>query len=290
MRTGWRSVALWLAPLLLVPLLAGCSSTRLAYDNADVMLRWRATSFLDVHGRQSDELDAHIATFLAWHRRHALPKYAILANEAAARVERGPSHSDLVWGYDAFIAQARESVRAAAAEIAGLLDTLSAEQIAHLEARIAEDNLRFAEENLDGTPRERREARRQRNVERLEEWLGTLTEAQLERVKLYSERVPLDDELRDRDRRQRQATLLAMVRAHDSRRGLADWAAGWDRGRDPAYEATYRAHVAEYLDMLSDVSRELTPEQRRHWIERLRGLARDFTELVKQGVPESATQ
>lgn len=285
MRTGWRSVA-----LLLALLLAGCSSTRLAYDNADVMLRWRATSFLDVHGRQSDELDAHIATFLAWHRRHALPKYAILANEAATRVERGPSHADLVWGYDVFLEQVRESVRAAAVEIAGLLDALSPEQIAHLEARIAEDNRRFAEENLDGTPQERREARRQRNVERLEEWLGTLTDAQLERVKLYSKRVPLDDELRDRDRRQRQTTLLAMVRAHDSRRKLADWAAGWDRDRDPAYEETYRTHVGEYLDMLSDISRQLTPEQRRHWVERLRGLAMDFTQLAKQGVPESATQ
>jgi len=282
---GWRSIA-----LLLVLLLAGCSSTRFAYENADVALRWRATSFLDVHGRQSDELDAHIATFLAWHRRHALPKYAILAAEAAKRVERGPSRPDLVWGYDAFLGQVRESVRAAATEVAGLLDALSPAQIAHLEERIAEDNRKFAEENLDGTPRERREARRQRNVERLEEWLGSLTEAQLDRVKRYSERVPLDDELRDRDRRQRQARLLAIVRERHSRRQLADWAAGWDRNRDPDYEATYRKHVDEYLDMLADISRELTPEQRRHWVGRLRGLADDFTELAKQGVAETAVK
>ncbi len=285
MSAGWRSVA-----LLVALLLAGCSSTRLAYENADVALRWRATSFLDVHGRQSDELDAHIATFLAWHRRHALPKYAILAKEAATRIEQGPSRSDLVWGYDAFLDQVRESVRVAATEIAGLLDALSPEQIAHLEERIAEDNRRFAEENLDGTPRERREARRQRNVERLEVWLGTLTEAQLDRVKRYSERVPLDDDLRDRDRRQRQARLLAMVRTHESRRKLADWAVGWDRNRDPAYEATYRTHVDEFLDMLADISRELTPEQRRHWAERLRGLASDFTQLAKQGAAETAVQ
>ena len=285
MSAGWRSVA-----LLVALLLAGCSSTRLAYENADVALRWRATSFLDVHGRQSDELDAHIATFLAWHRRHALPKYAILAKEAATRIEQGPSRSDLVWGYDVFLDQVRESVRAAATEVAGLLDALSPEQIAHLEERIAEDNRRFAEENLDGTPRERREARRQRNVERLEVWLGTLTEAQLDRVKRYSERVPLDDDLRDRDRRQRQARLLAMVRTHESRRKLADWAAGWDRNRDSAYEATYRRHVDEFLDMLADISRELTPEQRRHWAERLRGLASDFTQLAKQGAAETAVQ
>lgn len=276
--------------LLLVLLLGGCSSTMLAYDNADFMLRWRATSFLDVHGAQSDELDAHIASFHAWHRRHALPQYAALAEEAALRVEKGPSRADLVWGYDSFLEQARESVRAAAAEIAGLLDALSPEQIAHLEQRIAEDNRKFAEENLAGTPQERRDARRQRNVERLEEWLGTLTEAQLERVKRYSERAPLVGELRDRDRRQRQADLLAMVRARESGRRLADWAAGWDRGREPAYEAAHRAHVEEYLDMLSDVARELTPGQRRTWVERLRRLAGDFTKLAKRGGPESASK
>ena len=30
--------------------LSGCSAMRIAYDNADTFLRWRATSYLDVHG------------------------------------------------------------------------------------------------------------------------------------------------------------------------------------------------------------------------------------------------
>ena len=276
--------------LALTLLLGGCSSTELAYNNADLMLRWRATSFLDVHGAQSDRLNVHISTFLAWHRRHALPQYASLVEDAAARLERGPSRADLVWGYDAFLGQARESVRAAAAEIAGLVDALSAEQIEHLEERIAEDNRRFAKENLAGTVQERRESRRRRNVQRLEEWLGELTEAQLERVKRYSERAPLTEELRDKDRRKRQADLLAIVRARESGRRLADWASGWDRGRDPAYEAAYRAQVDEYLDMLADILATLTPQQRRTVVTRLRGLAGDFTRLAKQGVAEAASK
>lgn len=274
--------------LALTLLLGGCSSTQLAYNNADLMLRWRATSFLDVHGAQSEQLNVHISTFLAWHRRHALPQYARLADDAAARLERGASRADLVWGYDAFLGQARESVRAAAAQVAGLIDGLSAEQIDHLEQRIAEDNRRFAKENLAGTVQERRESRRRRNVQRLEEWLGELTEAQLERVTRYSERAPLTEELRDKDRRKRQAELLAIVRTRESGHRLADWAAGWDRGRDPAYEAAYRAQVDEYLDMLADILATLTPQQRRTVVTRLRGLASDFTSLAKQGVAESA--
>jgi hypothetical protein len=54
-----------------------------------------------VHEEQSEELDARTAAFVAWHRANALPVYAKLAGEAAARLERGLSREDLVWGYDA---------------------------------------------------------------------------------------------------------------------------------------------------------------------------------------------
>ena len=279
-----RSVVL----VLVLLLLGACSSTRLAYNHADLMLRWRATSFLDVHGAQSDELDARIASFLAWHRRHALPEYGALAEQAAARVERGPSRADLVWGYDSLLEQARESVRAAAAEIAGLLDALGPEQIAHFEQRIAEDNRSFAEENLAGTPQERRKARRQRNVERLEDWLGTLTEPQLERVKRYSDQAPLADEYRDQDRRRRQAELLGMVQAREASRRLAGWAQGWNLDRDPAYEAAARAHLKELFDMLLDLDRMMTPRQRERVVARLRALAGDFSHLAAQGMDKGA--
>jgi hypothetical protein len=271
-------------------LLAACSSTRLAYDNADWLLRWRATSFLDVHGEQSSRLDAHIATFLAWHRSNALPHYARLADDAAARVARGLSREDLVWGYDSLLAQLRVDVRRAAGEIAGLLDTLSAEQIAHLEQRIGEDNREFAEENLAGTPQKRRDARLRRNVERLEDWLGTLTDAQMERVRRYSERAPLTDELRDRDRRRRQADLLAMVRKREAGARLADWAAGWDRGRDAGYDAAARRNVEEFLDMLLDIERTMTPEQRLAVVARFRGLAEDFAKLAARGAAQSVSR
>ena len=49
--------------------LSGCSVTRLAYNNADVFLRWQANHYLDFQGEQSDELDRNLAAFLGWHRK-----------------------------------------------------------------------------------------------------------------------------------------------------------------------------------------------------------------------------
>jgi len=271
-----------LAFLLLAILLQGCSPTRMAYNNADVLIRWQANSYFDLQGEQSEEFDRKLAAFQAWHRARALPQYAALAEEAAARLLRGYSRLDLDWGYDAVLAQVRETLGAAATEVAGLLDRLSPEQIGHFEQRLAEDNRQFAKEHLRGSMEERQQRREKRNAEQLEEWFGTLSEAQLERVRRYSVRAPLYDELRDRDRKRRQAELLGILRTKEAKTRLSRWAQEWDQGRAPAYEAAVRATRAEYIEMLLDLNLSLSTEQREHGARRLRRYAALFATLSRE--------
>ena len=105
------------AASLLLVLLAGCSATQFAYDNADTWLRWQAGRYFEFQDLQAEEFDSRLASFLAWHRAQALPQYARLADEAGARLARGVSHADLVWGYDAFRTQSREGLARAGAQI-----------------------------------------------------------------------------------------------------------------------------------------------------------------------------
>jgi len=134
-----RAAAL-LAALGAALVVSGCSALRLAYDNADTYLRWRAGSFLDLRGDAGEELDERIDAFFDWHRAKALPHYARLSEEAAKRLGDGLSPEDLIWGYDALMVQARESLRMAATQVAPLLDHMNAEQIDHFERRLADDN------------------------------------------------------------------------------------------------------------------------------------------------------
>ena len=264
---------------LLVLWLTGCSTVRLVYDNADTYLHWRATHYLDLEGEMADELDERIAAFMAWHRAQALPKYALVLDDGARRFEKHLTPADLVWGYDAIMTQAREGLRMAAVQGAPLLDRLSPAQIANFERRLAEDNRRFARENLRGTERERRKRRAERNVERLEDWVGRLSKAQIDRVAQYSERAPLLDEFRDRDHRRLQAEVLAMVRAREARKRLPDFAANWDRGRDPAYVAALEAARKEYFAMALDIDRSLSAQQRTRALGELHRYADDFQTL-----------
>lgn len=276
-----KGICTFLLAAVLAVVLSGCSTVRLVYDNAATYLHWRAQTYLDLEGAMSDELDERIAAFMAWHRAQALPKYAQLADDGRRRFERRLQPADLVWGYDSIIAQAREGLRMAAVEGAPLLDQLSAREIAHLERRLAEDNRRFARENLRGSERERRRRRTERNVERLEDWVGKLSQAQLERVAQYSERAPLLDELRERDHKRIQTELLAIVRAHEARQRLPDFAASWDRGREPAYVAALEAARKEYFAMALDIDRSLSAQQRARAAGELRRYADEFRSLAR---------
>jgi hypothetical protein len=264
-------------------LLNGCSALRFAYDNADTYLRWRASSYFDLSGDSADELDDAISDVLAWHRSEALPKYAGLLDEAGRRFGRGLSRGDVEWGYDAVRAQVREAVRVAAERAAPIIDRLTPEQIAHLEARFAEDNRKFAREFLRGSESERREKRTKRMVERLEDWVGRLSPAQLERVKQYSERAPLLDELRDRDRRRLQREFVAIARTREASKRLPDWAQRWEVGREPSFAEASGAWWKEVFAMGLDLDRMLTPEQRARAGSQLRRYAQDMRVLAARG-------
>lgn len=271
-----------LVALAVLALLQGCSAVRVAYGNADTLLRWQANSYFDFHEGSAEELDRRIAAFLGWHRVAALPQYAKIAAEAAARVERRLSPADLDWFYAAVEGQAREGLRAAATEAAPLLDRLEPGQLEHFEQRLREENRKFARESLQGGLAERRERRLKRTLERLEDWFGTLGEEQVALVRRYNETAPMSIELRDRDRKRRQAELVAMLRAREARRRLPDWAADWDRGREPAYAAAFRESRAAYAGMIAALDRTLSAEQRRAAAARLRGFAADFEQLQRR--------
>jgi hypothetical protein len=253
---------------------------RFAYDNADAYLRWKAATYLEFEGDDADELDDRIDEFHAWHRRHELPKYAGLAHEASQRFADGLSRQDLVWGYDSVRAQTRESLRKAAELAAPLLDRLTPQQLAQIERRLAEENRQFYRDHVRGPERDRRKKRARQMVDRLEDWVGKLTQAQIQRVREYAERAPLTDHLRDDDRRRLQKDVIAIVRAREARARLSERLAHWERGRSPAYVAALDTWREQYFTLLLDIDRTLTPEQRARVQAQLRRYADDFEALA----------
>ena len=267
-------------------LLSGCNAAmRLAYENADTFLHWSALNYVPLSGKAADDLDQRIDAFLAWHRAKAVPQYAHLSADAARRVSAGLSPADLVWGYDSFNAQAKQSLHEAAVSLAPALDRLTPEQISHMEKQFGDDNRKFSRENR-GSEKDRRIRRARRMVERLEDWVGKLSKAQVERVKQYSERAPLYDDMRERDRKRLQADFLAIVRAREAQKRLPGLVDDWDRGREPAMTLANKAWRGELDKLLLDLDRTLTAEQRARAVARLHSFSKDFTALAVAGADQ----
>jgi len=273
------------AAAALIALLGGCSAIRVAYENADTFVRWRAADYLDLTGEAADDLSDRIDAFHAWQPR---PGAAAVRSPRLRGGPRAPrtatiSPEDIVWGYDSLMAQLRESVREAAERVAPVLDRLTAEQIERIEGRFAEDNRKFARENMRGSEKERRRLRFKRTRERLEDWVGSLSDVQLERVRRFADETPLFEELRDRDHKRLQAQVLEIVRARQAQKRLAEVALDWRRGRDPAYEAASEEFRKAYFALLGELDRTLDAEQRGRFVARLRGFAEDFAALSSAG-------
>ncbi|HEY6240207.1 MAG TPA: DUF6279 family lipoprotein, partial [Burkholderiales bacterium] len=137
-------LALGLAALAL----AGCSATRIAYDNADIVVRFMASSYLDLDASQSEDLKPRLARFQVWHRANELPVYAGLLHSASERAAQGITEEDVAWGLANVRAHYRRLVAKAAEDGAPVLVTLTAVQQAVLEKKFADKDEKYAKEFL----------------------------------------------------------------------------------------------------------------------------------------------
>jgi hypothetical protein len=62
---------------------------------------------------------------------------------------------------------------------------------------------------------------------------------------------------------------------------VGEWAAHWERGRDAGFAAANGDALEGLFGLLADLEKTLSPAQRQHAAERLRGYARDFQVLAE---------
>jgi hypothetical protein len=101
--------------------------------------------------------------------------------------------------------------------------------------------------------------------------------------------LPLLYAMRLQDRIRRQKEVVAMIRQHHGAVELTPlfvhWLANWEEGRAPEYQRLTLVHRGQYVRMLVEMDKGMTPKQREHAVKRLRKYAEDFRALVEEGKP-----
>ena len=278
-----RRIALLLCALAS---LAGCSGVRLAYNNADTVVRWMADDYFALEGPQEEDFKARLARFHAWHRSEELPRYSVLMTSAGDKLADGLTAPELLWAWESVKGRYRRMADQAAPELAAVLATLTPPQFARLDKKFAESDAEYAKKHLKGGEAEQRKRRDKRNLELMREWFGDLSDGQEAQIKVASAKLPLLYELRLENRQRRQAEFVALLKGSRSQAELEPklkhWLTEWDEGASPEYRRLSEQHRELYIQMLLDLDRGLTPAQRAHAVARFQEYAEIFKALAEQ--------
>ncbi|MBM3342977.1 MAG: hypothetical protein FJY56_12820 [Betaproteobacteria bacterium] len=279
--------ALCVALLLLA--VAGCSTLRLAYNQADFLLAYVANDYFDLDTRQRQEFSARVDGLLKWHRQEALPDYVRFLGEIKNRAEHRVTREDALWIIGGVRARYRAITVKGTPDAVDLLATLTPENIAALEKQFAKVNQKFMREyQLGGNREQQRHARTERTLKRIRDWSGPLTKAQEERIAELYERVPYTEALRHQDRQRRQQEFLALLKQRHNQaqfaRSLNAWLADWEKGRPPEVAAALKDSYEKRMMFYLEVEQLLTREQRAHVLHRIQNYIDDLNALAARRV------
>lgn len=279
--------------LAALALLGACSAVRLTYNNADVLARFRASDYVDFTPAQAEQFKARFAALHQWHRTQELPAYVQLLRTTGDRIVKGISNEDVAWAVDNVRTRYRKMTAKAASDAAPMLVTLTADQLQQMEKKFAENNQKYAKDFLEGDPRRLQYKRTAQLEEYFRDWMGQLSDRQLDRLDRFADDYGHMQALRLDDRKRNQQAALAILRNERDAARLAPRLAALFTNPDEGRSAEYRSAVARYETQIAalivDMDRLLTAGQRMRAQRRALSYAEDLAALTA-GSPVAMTE
>jgi hypothetical protein len=283
----------WIIGVLAVAmgLLGGCSTVRLAYNQAHHWVYWWLDAYVDFNEAQEPAARELIAGWFGWHRTTQLPEYAQWLAHVEAQALEPTSGAAVCQLFDEGSARMDEAVERAIDTGADLMRRLTPEQIRHVERKYAKGNAQFKKDYLQASGEERLKASVKREVERAEFFYGKLDPAQRDRISQGVSNSPFDPEGWMAERLLRQSEVLQTLRrvttedmstaqAQEALKTLYRHTRHSPRDRYNDYQQRL---TQSNCALAAEVHNLTTPAQRREMAKRLRTWQNDFRALAADG-------
>lgn len=268
--------------------LAACNTTRLAYNQGDRLIAWRAAAMLQLDRGQRQEVRDEVRALRAWQRAVQLPQvrddlhYLIAALDPA---EGGVSVNRPV--ADFLIARANRHTADFTACLmpAGvrLLRRLDDAQLAHLRKELEQSTEARIKAIAEQDEAEWREGLVEDMRSTLREWIGTLDEAQVARIKAWAQARESTPKMWLEHRDDWLPELFALLEARhdeDFTERLKEWMRDYDRRRPEVLRRAAEADRELWIGLMLDLERMLGDQQRERLLSQLRRYADDAAALA----------
>lgn len=267
-----RRITAFFAVVLAAVILSGCL-VKLAYNNLDTLIFWRADTFFDLSPEQTRFVEKRLAEQLRWHRTEELPKTIDFFRRAQAAVKDSLTTIELEELFASVNTGLSVVAVHASADTAELFAQIDDAQIVHLEHALAEANEEW-EERLELPLDERREDREERILDVVEDWIGDLDDAQRDALAAASRRIPDILEVWLNYRRERQRQFVNLVRSARIDTNIVRIALpSWITAEPPP---PFLVHQRAVRDFVLEVDKRCTPEQRAFFIGKLQNWIDDL--------------
>ncbi len=260
--------------LVLLALLAGCSSTTFLYNRLDTLISWYLSDYVSLTREQDALFDKQLEALHDWHRREELPQYIVLLDAVDEALDSPLTDAELNVLYNRFLAVAeRLRVKMTAVAI-DFGSELSLEQRLEFVASIRDNQQTWYDERIDMDDDAYRKLLVNRFTDNLADFLGRLNDEQRQ---LIDERTKGMLRLHEEWHTQRSHWLDRLEAA--LRDNPDNWQVpvkraldSWDSGQSDGYRATFAHNQRTSQRLILDIVNGRTARQDK----RLRGVIADY--------------
>ena len=273
------------AGVLLCLLLVACS-TKLAYNYLDWILEWYVADLVNLTEDQEWQLNEALTKELAWHRKQQLPLYIKSLDQLTHAINNGLTLESLQQLYTEQLKGWEQLKQHIAPTMAQLFKTMNESQIEQLLANLEGRNQELEEDYVNKPRNERIEQRQERMVDRIENWTGSLTEAQTQLISEWSQQIRPISTQWIANRRAWQTELGSTIRQY---RNTSEFPARIEelfmndhKYWTESYRTAYHYNLRLSMEMFINLEKQLTDRQRQHLLEDIAVLRKHIEELHNQ--------
>ena len=278
----FRGTRVWV--LIALFLVSACSSTTYVYNRLDFLLPWYMDDYVDLNAEQEAYLDQLLVPFLAWHRAQELPVYLTALN----RIEDSLNEPLTPGGVGAIVTDFESAwFRLEGEALERLLDLgarLSDEQIAVFLEALWEQQREFEEEYLERSEEEFFQDNYDNTRDRVEDYLGRLSDAQKQWVRDGSRRLLRSDQVWLKERAQWLTQLgILLVREPGWQERIKVAVSAKKKKKTPEYKRVYEHNMGAIYQLIAQVLNARSERQSRHLRNKLSAVREDLETLIAQG-------
>lgn len=275
----------WLVVLLAI-LLAGCSATRLMYNQLDWIVVWYLNGFFSLNDEQEEQLRESVTRNIEWHRTEQLPKYAQFCRELDREMGGTLTQELLERRYEKMVELFDEFIVQTLPDVSAFFLSLDQEQIDEFIENLEENNEELWEEFAGESAEDRLERRQKQAIKGVKRAVGRLSADQKELIRAYTANMHDVSVEWMEGRKAWQSEFHTLMRERPAEPAFTERLRSLmiDPNRGDADD--YRARVDEnrrtMFAMFIALSEQFSDKQRERLSKRLNNYARDFEILAMQ--------